>query len=78
MAINAVIGKVAAFPDDKRAGVLNYIISKLLHEYLGSDARYVNYNEAMGILACVQSELYRRRIAVYEEDKCKLEGDVFI
>lgn len=76
--IDDLVYKLSFVSDDKRAGTLNYIISKLLHKYLGSDARYANYNEVMGVLACVQAELYRRRIVVYEDTKCKTEGDVFI
>ncbi|MEM1978824.1 MAG: hypothetical protein QXL72_07940 [Candidatus Caldarchaeum sp.] len=37
---------------------------------------YFNYNRALGVLAAVSHELYRRRVAPYEDEKIKQHGDV--
>jgi hypothetical protein len=39
--------------------------------------KYTNINTAIGILACIQKELYRRVAAPYEDKKCEINGDVF-
>ena len=60
------------------AGELNYAITRLVLDYL--KARPVSYhalNEVMGVLGCVQQELYRRRTAPYEDGKARVNGDVF-
>lgn len=59
------------------AGQKNYVITRFLLKQLPTDAGYKDYNEAMGILECVKQELYRKRIAMYENDKCESNGEVF-
>ncbi len=59
------------------AGQLNYVITKLLLGGMGPQARYGDFNEAMGVLSCVGLELYRRKIAPYEDGKVKENGDVY-
>lgn len=64
---------------DGGPGPLNYVITKLVHNYLGLDlgnARYKDYNEAIGVLECVKLELYRRKIAQYEDGAIRKNGDV--
>ena len=58
-------------------GEINYIITKLLLDWLGQDPRYEDYNAVIGVLECIKLELYRRAVAPYEDKKCKDNGDVF-
>ena len=57
-------------------GQLNYIITKIVHEYLGDDANYERYNDAIGVLESAKLELYRRKVSPYEDKKVDLNGDV--
>lgn len=59
-------------------GDLNYIITRIIHEYLGleKEARYSDYNEVIGVLECAKLELYRRHIAPYEDKAIEKNGDV--
>lgn len=60
------------------AGDLNYLISKLVDEYLfRTGVRYDTLNTVAGVLACAQMEVYRRITAPYEDTKIKENGDVF-
>jgi hypothetical protein len=60
-------------------GELNYKITKLVVDYLNQyDESYGRYNEVIGVLTCVQHELYRRAIAPYEDVKKDQNGDVFV
>ncbi len=58
-------------------GILNYIISRIVSVEVRANQRYITINKAMGVLACVQQELYRRLASGYEDQKCKENGDVF-
>ena len=59
------------------AGELNYIITKLVHAWIGGHGYcYDSFNSAIGILECVKQELYRRKISPYEDIKIKENGDV--
>lgn len=63
-----------------KPGELNYIISRLIDEYLGDEEKplgYSRYNEVVGVLECVKLELHRRFIGPYEEDKRHENGEVF-
>lgn len=53
---------------------MNYTITRLLHVWLGTNPRYDDYDDAMGVLSCVQFELYRTRIAQYEEAAIDANG----
>lgn len=58
-------------------GNLNYLITKLCLQRLGTQPRYVDFNEVIGVLECAKQELYRRMVAPYEDKKAKENGDVF-
>jgi len=58
-------------------GDLNYLLTTLVDIWLGGEPRYTTYNSAIGILECVKLELYRRRVALYEDKKCIENGDVY-
>ena len=64
-------------PED-RAGILNYVITVLIDNTYGplSDAKYKDYNEAIGMLECCKLEFYRKAAAPYEDMKEKQNGKV--
>jgi hypothetical protein len=61
------------------AGELNYLITKLLDDYLRRKGgiRYERLNEVVGVLECVKLEFYRRIAAPYEDGKKDENGDVY-
>ena len=60
------------------AGRLNFLISTILLRCLDdAGMNYRNMNEIVGVLGCVEMEIYRRVIAEYEDEKIKVNGDVF-
>jgi len=54
------------------SGDMNYVITKLINQYIGDNPTYSDYNDAIGVL-----ELYRRRVATFEDIKKKQNGDVY-
>jgi hypothetical protein len=59
------------------AGELNYYIHMLLEKYvLQVGESYQTYNDILGALEGVKLELYRRRVANYEEKKISENGDI--
>ena len=60
-------------------GELNYVITKILDEYLSGRGgiRYAHLNEVVGVLECAKLELYRRLAAPYEDRKIVENGDVY-
>ena len=64
--------------DPINAGELNYVITTILLDYLGAKGAGYNWmNEVVGVLECVKLELYRRALAPYEDQKAKINGDVY-
>ena len=62
----------------KCAGQLNYAITMLCLKYLGDIGEcYQTYNDIVGALECAKQELYRRKIAAYEQTKIEENGDVY-
>lgn len=60
------------------AGQLNYQITMLVKEYIElKGGNYQAFNDAMGALEGAKLELYRRKIAPYEDVKIGLNGDVY-
>ncbi len=58
-------------------GELNYAITKLCLGYLGPQPRYIDFNDVLGVLTAVTQELYRRKVAPYEDKKIIENGDVY-
>ena len=58
-------------------GDLNYIITMILSKALGENPNYARFNEIIGVLECCKLEMYRRKIAKYEDQKIKENGDVY-
>jgi len=71
-------GAVVVVHEISTPGELNFAITKMIKWLVDQDGEsYTKYNEMIGVLQCVQLELYRRAIAVYEEEKRNENGDVF-
>lgn len=76
-----VDGQTVGVPGPDNAGELNYVVTKLVSEYVASPAcerlSYAKINETIGVLECAKLELYRRIAAPYEEHKIMENGDVY-
>lgn len=59
------------------SGHLNYVITKIVLEYLGERPNYDMFNSALGVLDAVPRELYRRKVAPYEDIKITMNSDVY-
>jgi Domain of unknown function (DUF6899) len=70
--VEPLIDHLAAADD----GSVNYAITRLLHGVYARELRYERINRAMGVLACVEAEFYRRVAAPYEDQKIAENGDV--
>jgi hypothetical protein len=70
---------LAAGETPKEAGELNYLVSKLVDEYIleHGGVRYARINEVVGVLECAKLEVYRRIAAPYEDIKISESGDVY-
>lgn len=63
----------------KNAGELNYYLIMVIGSYIEEKGeRYQTYNDIIGVLTCIQHELYRRNISTYEDEKIAENGDVFV
>ncbi len=59
-------------------GELNYLITLLVQAYIEQRGEsYQAYNDAVGALESAKLELYRRKIAPYEDRKIQENGDVY-
>jgi hypothetical protein len=80
--IEALLAKLAELEidDDENnmEGNINYTFTRLLMMVYGdkNSTRYSNVNDAMGILASVQAEYYRKVAAPYEDQKEFENGEV--
>ena len=65
-------------PQDRmaRPGHMNYLVSMLIHKVYGTEMRYSDHNEVVGVLNCIVDEFYRRKTAPYEDIKIAEEGDL--
>ncbi|MBU0846997.1 hypothetical protein KKH23_07370 [Patescibacteria group bacterium] len=76
-AVDAVINSTLKFIDGTtHPGVLNYIITRIIHKAMGDKCNYRRYNELMGVLTCVSQEFYDRKVRPYEDEKIKENGDL--
>lgn len=77
--LGAIIGAIDSSPFvASTSGELNYLITKLCLSYIhNNDISYQTYNDIIGALECAKLELYRRRIASYEDIKASENGDVY-
>ena len=73
--INNLCDLLSKIPQEAKSGHLNYIITKLIKGT--NPKRYNDYNSLIGMLECCKLELYRRKIALYEDIKIEENGDVY-
>jgi hypothetical protein len=59
-------------------GELNFALTQLIKFYLGEEPNYQRYNDVLGALEGAKLELYRRKIAGYEDSKIIENGDVYV
>ena len=60
------------------AGELNYLFTRLALQYVKAKGEsYQVYNDVMGALEAAKHELYRCKIAEYENKKRAENGDVY-
>lgn len=66
------------FPGDNhrhfQVGDLNYIISSIVWNLFDALPSYTRGNELVGVIECVKSEFYRKKLANYEDLKEKEHG----
>lgn len=63
---------------ENRSGRLNYILSASINKYLKeAGTSYFKCNDIIGALESSKLEFYRRKVALYENKKIKLHGDVY-
>jgi len=66
------------FPIKWTVGDLNYFFTNTLRNYIEVKGEsYELYNSLIGVLECCKLELYRRKIADYEDKKIVENGDVW-
>ena len=69
---------VDEYQDPVDPGQLTYALTKVVLKYLSRcGQRFATYAEAVAALECAKLELYRRQVAVYEDDRCAVNGDVY-
>lgn len=64
---------------DKRDGITNYIISRIVTEGLklpNENLRYYTAQDMIGVLECAKLEVYRRMVAPYEDKAIDKNGDI--
>lgn len=62
----------------RNPGELNYALTKLCRQYITDYGEsYQHYNDLIGALEGCKLELYRRRIATYEDKKILENTDVY-
>ena len=71
------IAEDGGLPTAVNVGELNYLITRLIVNYLPSNTRYADYNEVIGVLESAKLELYRRMVAPYENAALAMNGDVY-
>lgn len=75
-AIQKLADALRELDDDANfAGNLNYVVSRLLKTIYPAP-NYQRFNDMVGALECCKLELYRKRIAPYEELKELENGPV--
>ena len=64
--------------EPRTSGDLNYLFMKKIEQFLVINGeKYSTFNEVIGALECCKLEIYSRQIRPYEDDKIRINGDVF-
>ncbi len=60
-------------------GELNFLFTEVVKQYMRTHTNnYQMFNDLVGALEGCKLELYRRRIALYEDGKMESNGDVYL
>ena len=60
------------------AGELNFVLTKQVLRYVALKGEsYATFNDVLGALDAAAREFYRRKVAIYEDAKMYLNGDVY-
>lgn len=62
--------------EDFNPGHMNYIMSKIAKSAFDAKPSYSTVNTIMGVFASASAEFYRKRAAVLEDEKEKLNGSI--
>lgn len=74
--LSSAILNVTEFEDPEIiGGVLNYVVTRLMANT--RPRRYKDFERLVGMLECCKAELYRRKVAPYEDEKIASNGDVY-
>lgn len=66
------------FDIPRTAGELNYQISLMIYHYWCNNGQnYQAFNDIIGAMEGAKMELYRRKVAPYEDKKIEENGDVY-
>jgi hypothetical protein len=78
--ITLIVSKLLALSEkdeNEVYGNLNYIVYSIIKKYVDKKGmRYFRFNNLIGVLECIKSELYRRQVSTYENSACDKNGDV--
>ena len=59
-------------------GDFNYFVTNTIKNFIEVKGEsYELYNSLIGMLECCKLELYRRKVALYEDQKIEQNGDVY-
>ena len=74
-----ILNKIKSLSMDiENEGELNYAISKLIDLLIQKwGEKYSNYNKIAGVISCVDKEVYRKLVAVYEDEKERENGTIW-
>lgn len=72
--VRPLIDHLKSLPLENQDGSLNYAVTKIIKKVYPQ--KYFHYNRALGVLAAITYELYRKVIGPYEDTKISENGDV--
>jgi hypothetical protein len=64
-------------PAPRNAGELNYMLTKLVSQYVREKLSYQRINDVVGALEGAKLEFVRRVVNPYEDNKIEENGDVY-
>lgn len=75
--ISQLVAEIERHTDDNIPGVVNYVITKMFISLCERKcANYAFYNLLLGVLSAVGFELYRKKVALYEDAALERNGDI--
>ena len=75
--VNDLLARMAVVADEDKIepdGMVNYVITKMLHAFF--TGKYIRFERGIGCLEAAKLEFYRRAVAPYEDVKIDENGDV--